>query len=298
MTAKDSYAHPTVMTSEISLRPSWPEAQPYLFRRGFTIGRDESCGLRIDSPPASRFHAAVSLEEGEWWACDLASTNGVYVNGKKVERERLATGDVLKIGQGGVQFQVSMSVSGGDVAVEDSSGLRQDGIEGPAGMYERAAPPKSAADHSERASEQSSPTGASPPQPPIRESPTTLIRRYFEEGGDETPGEHTRMIRLAYQRAKTRDSRPWAVGLGVLAIALIGTAAGLLWQRARLSGMEEQAAELFTDMRNDAVALAQLRTAVEEQGGADLQAQLRALEARQRQRRLDYEGYVEKLSRR
>jgi len=64
------------------------------------IGRDPSCGVRLDGSEVSRRHAA--LRRGEKSAgpllVDLGSHNGIRVNGKSVASAELSLGDVVRIG--------------------------------------------------------------------------------------------------------------------------------------------------------------------------------------------------------
>ena len=71
---------------------------------GLTIGRAQENLLWLDEPEVSRRHARLdAAPDGERVELrDLGSTNGLYVNGRKVEaREapvRLRSGDVLRVG--------------------------------------------------------------------------------------------------------------------------------------------------------------------------------------------------------
>jgi hypothetical protein len=62
------------------------------------IGRTSDNDMQVDSKFVSRHHAQlVTTPEGSVIE-DLNSTNGVYLNGKRVRKHRLAPGDVVKIG--------------------------------------------------------------------------------------------------------------------------------------------------------------------------------------------------------
>ena len=64
----------------------------------FKIGRDRSCEIWIEDPHISRVHALVSHEGEDTLIVDQGSTNGVFVNGKKVEKCILKNGDRILIG--------------------------------------------------------------------------------------------------------------------------------------------------------------------------------------------------------
>ncbi len=53
----------------------------------------------------SRRHAEVRPEDGAYWIVDLGSTNGVTVNGERVERARLAPEDTVLLGTTEVRFE-------------------------------------------------------------------------------------------------------------------------------------------------------------------------------------------------
>ncbi|MBN1909297.1 MAG: EAL domain-containing protein [Pirellulales bacterium] len=76
----------------------------------FTIGRNESCSLPIDSAKVSREHAAIQSEGGRYWVEDLGSTNGTLLNGQRIDRAVLGDGDVLMIAN--VQFSFFLPGSG------------------------------------------------------------------------------------------------------------------------------------------------------------------------------------------
>lgn len=65
-----------------------------------TIGRDEMSGLPLepDDTSASRRHAGLSVDGTTVTVTDLGSTNGVFVNGVRVEQAVLAPGDELRLG--------------------------------------------------------------------------------------------------------------------------------------------------------------------------------------------------------
>jgi serine phosphatase RsbU (regulator of sigma subunit) len=67
--------------------------------RPITIGRDSQCGLVLASPDVSRRHCRVELIDGEVFATDLNSTNGTYIDGKRIlEATALPDGSILEIG--------------------------------------------------------------------------------------------------------------------------------------------------------------------------------------------------------
>jgi len=63
----------------------------------FTIGRNPSAKLQIDSARVSREHAVIVREDDAYRIRDLGSTNGTCLNGRRIDEAVLADGDVLLI---------------------------------------------------------------------------------------------------------------------------------------------------------------------------------------------------------
>ena len=63
-----------------------------------TIGRGRKCDVYLDDESVSREHASVERVEGDMVVEDLRSSNGVFVNGRRVHRHPLKTGDKVRIG--------------------------------------------------------------------------------------------------------------------------------------------------------------------------------------------------------
>ena len=63
------------------------------------IGRGSTCDLPLDDDGVSRRHAKIAITEGgEVKLIDLASTNGTYLNGEKVELTSIREGDRIQVG--------------------------------------------------------------------------------------------------------------------------------------------------------------------------------------------------------
>lgn len=62
------------------------------------VGRDEGCRLRIPLPSVSRRHCELKVDDDELIVKDLGSSNGTFVNGRKVKTTELAPGDLLSVG--------------------------------------------------------------------------------------------------------------------------------------------------------------------------------------------------------
>ncbi len=66
------------------------------------IGRDRSNNAFIDDKLVSRFHAVIQKIKDSYFVMDLHSTNGTFVNGKRVPQDKyvkLKTNDVILVGK-------------------------------------------------------------------------------------------------------------------------------------------------------------------------------------------------------
>lgn len=63
-----------------------------------TVGRSSTNNIVIDSHSVSLVHARILQKDDEWWVLNLLSTNGTYVNDRKVTDSRIHDGDRLHFG--------------------------------------------------------------------------------------------------------------------------------------------------------------------------------------------------------
>jgi pSer/pThr/pTyr-binding forkhead associated (FHA) protein len=68
-----------------------------LDRAMVVVGRHPQCDARLDSLRISRHHCCMTQDQNEVVVRDLGSTNGIRINGQRVEVGRLRAGDELSI---------------------------------------------------------------------------------------------------------------------------------------------------------------------------------------------------------
>jgi hypothetical protein len=76
----------------------------YPVERPLILGREKGVDLQVVDVAASREHAKVFTQDGDWFVIDLGSRNGTKVNGSKVSRWLLGHGDVITIGKTSIRF--------------------------------------------------------------------------------------------------------------------------------------------------------------------------------------------------
>lgn len=64
-----------------------------------TVGRAPRADFIVDAALVSRLHCRLEADTEGLDVIDLSSTNGTFVNGKRVKRGRLASGDRLGVGR-------------------------------------------------------------------------------------------------------------------------------------------------------------------------------------------------------
>lgn len=72
-----------------------------------TVGRAPRADFVVDAALVSRLHCRLTAGDEHLEVVDLSSTNGTFVNGKRVKNATLAPGDRLRVGR--VELMVDRS---------------------------------------------------------------------------------------------------------------------------------------------------------------------------------------------
>ena|SRR6266700_1711599 len=64
-----------------------------------TVGRASRADFILDVALVSRIHCRLTAGDDQVEVVDLKSTNGTFVNDKRIETAKLATGDRLRVGR-------------------------------------------------------------------------------------------------------------------------------------------------------------------------------------------------------
>ena len=74
--------------------------QRFPLERPKVVGRSDEADIVIDDGYASEFHLRIGLQDDEVTLNDLGSTNGTYLNGRRVTVPTVITrGDSIQIGK-------------------------------------------------------------------------------------------------------------------------------------------------------------------------------------------------------
>ncbi|HEX4420298.1 MAG TPA: AgmX/PglI C-terminal domain-containing protein [Kofleriaceae bacterium] len=178
------------------------------------IGKVPSAHLRIDDDSVSRMHAVLEVNPHDVSLIDLGSTRGTFVNGKKINKAKLQSGDVIQLGDVRVELAISQPALASGTAssaalapVVPAAPPAASGVVSSAAMAStsgtiaapRTAPAPALALHSVLVSD---PALAPPPVPPAR--PPVPVLRSVPSSTPPPP--------IAHPRATTT---PGALALGL-----------------------------------------------------------------------------------
>ncbi len=115
-----------------------------LDRAMVVVGRHPQCDARLDSLRISRYHCCMTQDQGDVVIRDLGSTNGIRINGQRVETGRLRPGDELSIAHIRYRLENGQHVAEKTLAMphdvsphdrsydhENNNALRHDELNGP-----------------------------------------------------------------------------------------------------------------------------------------------------------------------
>ena len=80
------------------------------------LGRDPSSAIRLHDTEVSRHHAEIRRSDDIYTLFDLGSSNGTYVNGRRIQRHALASGDQVQLGGSLMLYTAPAEESAEDLA--------------------------------------------------------------------------------------------------------------------------------------------------------------------------------------
>ena len=91
----------------VVLEPAELQGVEFPLADEMTVGRAAGCGVALpDDTFVSQLHARVFRREGEFYVEDLGSTNGTYLNGKKVSAASvMRKGDRVQVGRTSLELR-------------------------------------------------------------------------------------------------------------------------------------------------------------------------------------------------
>ena len=214
------------------------------FVEPFRIGRTHDCEVCVENDYVSRVHAEVVFENGNWCIHDRNSSNGIYVDGKRVKQVAITKPLSLKLG-----------------------------VKGPEIFFEPLPQPEPALSPARAGASQAEPHAEIVPvtsEKTDRGSGTVIrhyVDHYFRKSDTGAPaGEHTMYVRRAFAAVQKQQKRRYAQIIGI-AVAVALVAAGYaFYEHRQLQKQRALAEDLFYTMMSLDLDIANLEKAVAASG--------------------------------
>ncbi|MGH8548148.1 MAG: FHA domain-containing protein [Methylococcales bacterium] len=84
---------------DVTWRLESGQTQNRRFFSAFLIGRDPACAVHVDDSQVSRHHAEVFVEGSSWHIRDLDSSNGTFLNGNRIGKEKIIRKSQIGLGR-------------------------------------------------------------------------------------------------------------------------------------------------------------------------------------------------------
>lgn len=102
MAQKGGYAYLKLINLRRNLKFKMYES--YTVKENTLIGRSKRCQVYIDDPFLSKNHARIFLKDGSFYVEDLESTNGSFLNGRRLSNQPVRIKDSDKLSFGNISF--------------------------------------------------------------------------------------------------------------------------------------------------------------------------------------------------
>lgn len=90
----------------MTLKLTLPDERQIDLAQPLVIGRDPGAGLRMDHPAINARHVELYRAGDLWWARDLGSAEGTFLDGEIVDASPLAEAMELRLGESGPRLRL------------------------------------------------------------------------------------------------------------------------------------------------------------------------------------------------
>ncbi len=121
------------------------------------------------------------------------------------------------------------------------------------------------------------------------------VQHYFGKSAGESIGEHTMMIRRAFEHVQRKQKRKYTQIIGIVTLLLLAVACYAIYQHRQARQQKLLAEGIFYNMKNLELGLASLEKAVAESHNAQAMEQIKKFEAQRREMQKQYEQFLAQL---
>ena len=252
------------MNAQVSPRSSVPPLRVRLgppgqecleFTHPFRIGRTDDCELCIQNDYVSRIHAEVVFENGQWQIRDLNSSNGIFVDGKRVDSARIPHALTVRLG-----------IEGPELFFEVQSAEVQS-----------SAPPK----------ERSTSSGTMVAR--------YVDHYFGKSAGDQAAGEHTLYVRRAFAQVQHAQKRRYSQLIAALVVVALGAGTYAFYLHRQVQRQKALAEDIFYSMKSLDVDIANLEKTVIESNSSQGKEAIRTYEGRRKEMEKNYDHFLDRL---
>jgi soluble lytic murein transglycosylase-like protein len=229
----------------------------------FRIGRSDSCEVTIDNDYVSRVHAEVVFENGIWCIRDLNSSNGLYLDGRRVETARINGPTTIRLGVEGPEISLSPEIG-------VSSRNRSTAAESSAGV---------------------------PPISARNPGSGTILRKYVDHyfcgaGSSAPAGEHTMYVRRAFAAVQKKQKLNYGATIILVLLLAAGAGSYAFYEYRQLQKQRAVAEDLFYTMKSLDLDIANLEKAVAASGSPQQVQMVQQDSRRRRDMQRAYDQYL------
>jgi membrane-bound lytic murein transglycosylase D len=243
----------------------------------FTVGADAGCDIRLADAGVAPRHFQIIFDGILWWARDLGSEGGTYVNGARIQLIPLPQQARVELGEGGPLLSVD--------AAEAERSPEPAAAEAGEDADPRPAP----------ATERGASVGDAAAGAPRFSSETQIIERYLRPSGDAPAGRETMMFRRAFARAQRTSSRRYQIVVGSVALALLAAGSVIAYQTHKLRALRKTAEGLFYATKALEVQTAKVEELVLRHADPKELSELEERRARLRTMEKEYDAFVREM---
>jgi len=236
------------------------------FASPFRIGRSDSCEVTIDNDYISRVHAKVVFENGTWCIRDLNSSNGLYLDGRRVDHVLITGPTTIRLGVEGPEILLSPEIE--------------------VNAQKRSPAPQASAD-SRRAPARDPGSG-------------TMLRKYvdhyFRDTANNAPtGEHTMYVRRAFAAIQKKQKRDYGVIVSLVLLLAVAAGSYAFYEFRQLQKQRAVAEDLFYTMKSLDLDIASLEKTVAASGSSQQVQMVQQDSRRRREMQSAYDRYLATL---